>query len=107
MLTKSQTLWALPILIAIFAALSFVGYASEQWFSIRNGGLTAVIGTALVANLLALVFVLLSIFLSFGTALIFNAASPETWQRIGNPFHYLLWRELRETTALKPNARVE
>lgn len=107
MLTKKQTLWALPILIAIFAALCLAGYAFEEWLSIRNGGLTAVIGTAMVATLFSTIFIIISIFASFGSALIFNAASPELWQRTGSPFHYLLWRELRETTALKPDARVE
>lgn len=107
MLTKRQTLWALPILIATFAALCLMGYAFEEWLSIRNDRLTAVVGTALVANLFALIFVMFSIFVSFGTALIFNAASPDFWQRTGNPFYYLLWRELREATTRSSDERAE
>ena len=107
MLTKRQTLWALPTLVATFAALCMVGYASDEWLSIRNGGLIAVVGTALVVNFFALIFVMFSIFVSFGTALIFNAASPDLWQRTGNPFYYLLWRALREATTQSSNERAE
>ncbi|WP_142778729.1 transposase [Agrobacterium sp. T29] len=99
MLTKKQTLWALPILIATFAALCLTGYVFEERLSIRSDGLTVVIGGALVANLCALIFVIFSIFVSFGTALIFNASSPDFWQSTGNPFYHLLWRELQKATA--------
>lgn len=98
MLTKKQTLWALPVLIATFAALCLTGYAFEEGLSIRSDALTALVGAALVANLFGLIFVIFSIFVSFGTALIFNASSPEFWLKTGTPFYYLLWRELQEVT---------
>lgn len=106
MLTKRQTLWALPILIATFAALCLTGYALEKGLSIKSDGLTAVVGAALVANLFALIFIVFSIFMSFGTALVFNASSPDFWQRTGNPFYYLLWRELREATGQRSDESV-
>jgi hypothetical protein len=104
-LTKKQTLWALPILIASFAALCATGYMSEEWFLIKNDGLTALVIIAMIANLFALVFVSFSIFLSGVTTLLFNASSPDFWQKTSNPFYYLLWSELQEATT--KNERTE
>ncbi|MFK0273290.1 hypothetical protein ACIQUG_06425 [Ensifer sp. NPDC090286] len=105
MLTKRQTLWALPILVATLAGLCLTGYVSEEWLSIANSGLTALVGTALVANVLALAFIVFSIFASLVTALIFNASSPDFWEKTGNPLYYLLWSELQEATRRGVNGR--
>lgn len=98
MLTKKQTLWALPILIATFVALCLAGYAFEEWLAIENDGLTVLIVIAMIANLFAMIFIVFSIFLSVGTAFVFNASSPDVRQKTGNPFYHLLWAELQETT---------
>ncbi|NKN39558.1 hypothetical protein HFC70_24735 [Agrobacterium sp. a22-2] len=102
MLTKKQTLWAFPVLIVTFATLCLVGYISEEHFG-RNAGLTALLVPVLIANIFAFVFICFSIFLSLGTALIFNTSSPEFWEKMGNPFYYLVWKELQEVTTQKPD----
>lgn len=107
MLTKKQTLWAMPILITSFAALCLMGYVFEVWLAIKNSGLIALLGIALIANMFAVIYIFFSIFLSFGTALIFNAASPYAWEKTGNPFYYLLWRELQEATNRKSDERTD
>lgn len=98
MLTKRQTLWAAPILVISFGVLCLIGYVSEEFILGKNAGVTAVVALALVANVFSLIFIFFSIFLSFGTALIFNASDPEWWERTGNPFYSLLWKELQEAT---------
>lgn len=100
MLTKKQTLWAFPLLIVTFVTLCLVGYLSEEHFG-RNAGLTALLAPVMIANIFAFVFICFSIFLSLGTALIFNAASPEFWEKTGNPFYYLVWKELQDATTQK------
>jgi hypothetical protein len=105
MLTKRQTLWALPILVATLAGLCLTGSAFEERLSIANSGLTTLVGTAFVANVLALAFIVFSIFASLGTALVLNASSPDFWEKTGNPFCYLLWSELQEATRRGVNGR--
>ena len=98
MLTKRQTFWAVPVLILSFAALCLLGYVSEVILLGQNAAVTALLLPALLVNILALLFVFFSIFASLGTALIFNASSPQWWEATGNPFYYLLWKELQEAT---------
>lgn len=98
MLTKRQTLWALPLLILIFCALAFAGYVLEERVHADMSKLLPVLVVAFILNILALIFISFSIFVSFGTLLIFNASGPQSWRQIGNPFYYLLWRELQEAT---------
>lgn len=98
MLTKRQTLWALPLLISLFCALSLAGYLLEEWVQGDMSKLLPVLVVAFILNVLALIFIGFSIFVSFGTLLVFNASGPQFWRQIGNPFYYLLWRELQEAT---------
>jgi glucan phosphoethanolaminetransferase (alkaline phosphatase superfamily) len=98
MLTKRQTLWALPLLILLFCALSFAGYALEEWVQADMTELLPVLVVAFILNILALIFIGFSVFVSLGTLLVFNASGPQFWRQIGNPFYYLLWRELQEAT---------
>lgn len=98
MLTKRQTLWALPLLISLFCALSFAGYVLEEWVQADMTKLLPVLVVAFILNILVLIFIGFSVFISFGTLLMFNASGPQIWRQIGNPFYYLLWRELQEAT---------
>lgn len=98
MLTKRQTFWAVPILLLSFAALCLLGYVFEVVFEQEDGAVGALLVSALMANTFALIFVFFSIFASLGTALLFNASSPQWWETTGNPFYYLLWKELQEAT---------
>lgn len=98
MLTKRQTLWALPLLILLFCALSFAGYALEEWVQTDTTKLLPLLGLAFILNILAFIFIGFSVFVSFGTLLMFNASGPQIWRQIGSPFYHLLWRELQEAT---------
>ncbi|PDT50056.1 MULTISPECIES: hypothetical protein [Sinorhizobium] len=105
MLTKKQMLWAAPILILTFAALWLSGAVAQEMIPGKNVAITALLATAFIANVFALIFIFFSIFLSFGSALLFNASGPEYWEKTGNPFYYLLWKELQEaTTAGRPDS---
>ena len=98
MLTKRQTLWALPLLILLFCALSLAGYVLEEWVQTDMTKLLPVLVVAFVLNILVLIFIGFSVFVSFGTLLMFNASGPQLWRQVGNPFYYLLWTELQEAT---------
>lgn len=104
MLTKRQTLLAIPILLASLVTTWFLGYALQEWFSVKIG-IIVLIGCLLVVNAIALIAMCFAALLSFGTAMFFNAASPEWWEKTGNPFYYFLWKELQEATTRQAGER--
>ncbi|MCQ2005130.1 hypothetical protein [Rhizobium sp. NRK18] len=101
MLTKKQTLLAVPFLLLTFVGLCLLGYISDIYFHARGGPLAVIFGAAFAANFLAGLFIFFSIFASMGTAMISNASGPDWFERTGNPFYYLLWKELRDTTIIQ------
>ena len=97
MLTKKQTLMALPILIVMLSAFWLLAIVEDFVFG-KNLAAIVIFGAGIIGSLAALIFILVSIACSFVTRLNFDARGGGLWDKSGNLFYYFLWRELQEAT---------
>lgn len=98
MLTKRQTLIALPILILMLAAFWLLAIFGDFIFG-KSLAAVAIFGLGIIGSLTALIFICVSIACSFTTRLIFDARACGLWDKTGNLFYCFLCRELQEETA--------
>ncbi len=93
MLTKRQTLLALPICLSAFFVFWAVGLISQELVFGRNVlPIVVVVGIGMIASAVCLAFAIWSTLTSYATTL--TLASPLA-EEYGPLFYYFLWSELQ------------